>query len=52
MRNIRMTLAYRGTAYHGWQVQQNARSVCTVFQDALEGVMQWPPNGKNWQKPI
>lgn len=39
MRNIRMTLAYRGTAYHGWQVQQNARSVCTVFQDALEGVL-------------
>ena len=34
-----MTLAYRGTAYHGWQVQQNARSVCTVFQDALEGVL-------------
>ena len=36
MRNIRITLAYRGTAYHGWQVQRNARSVCTVFQDALE----------------
>lgn len=34
-----MTLAYRGTAYHGWQVQQNARSVCTVFQDAVERVM-------------
>lgn len=39
MRNIRMTLAYRGTAYHGWQVQQNALSVCTVFQDALEKVL-------------
>lgn len=34
-----MTLAYQGTAYHGWQVQQNALSVCTVFQDALERVL-------------
>ena len=39
MRNIRMTLAFRGTAYHGWQVQKNARSVCAVFQDALEEVL-------------
>lgn len=39
MRNIRMTIAYRGTAYHGWQVQRNALSVCTVFQDALEQVL-------------
>lgn len=39
MRNIRMTIAYRGTAYHGWQVQQNARTVCAVFQDALEQVL-------------
>lgn len=34
-----MTLAYRGTAYHGWQVQQNALSVCTVFQDGVEKVL-------------
>lgn len=34
-----MTIAYRGTAYHGWQVQQNALSVCAVFQDALEKVL-------------
>jgi len=39
MRNIKMTIAYRGTAYHGWQVQQNALSVCAVFQDALERVL-------------
>ena len=39
MRNIRMTLAYRGTAYHGWQVQQNARSVCAAFQDGVEAVL-------------
>lgn len=34
-----MTIAYRGTAYHGWQVQQNARTVCAVFQDALAQVL-------------
>lgn len=34
-----MTIAYRGTAYHGWQVQRNALAVCTVFQDALERVL-------------
>ena len=34
-----MTIAYRGTAYHGWQVQQNARTVCAVFQDGLERVL-------------
>lgn len=47
MRNIKMTIAYRGTAYHGWQVQQNALSVCTVFQDALEGVLgqRYPVKG-------
>ena len=39
MRNIRITLAYRGTAYHGWQVQQNARSVCAAFQDGVEVVL-------------
>ena len=39
MRNIKMTLAFRGTAYHGWQVQRNALSVCTAFQDALEQVL-------------
>ncbi len=34
-----MVLSYRGTAYHGWQVQQNALSVCTVFQDGVERVL-------------
>lgn len=39
MRNIRITIAFRGTAYHGWQVQQNALSVCTAFQNGLEQVL-------------
>ena len=36
--NILCTIAYRGTAYHGFQVQKNGLTVCEVFQDALEAV--------------
>lgn len=39
MRNILLTLSFCGTQYHGFQVQENALSVCTVFQDALEQVL-------------
>ncbi|MCL2056867.1 MAG: tRNA pseudouridine(38-40) synthase TruA [Oscillospiraceae bacterium] len=35
-RNILITLSFCGTRYHGFQVQENALSVCEVFQDALE----------------
>ncbi|MEG0540910.1 MAG: tRNA pseudouridine(38-40) synthase TruA [Angelakisella sp.] len=38
MRNLKLTIAYRGTAYHGFQVQKNAISVTQVFQDAVEAV--------------
>ena len=31
MRNIAMILTYEGTAYHGWQVQKNAISVCETM---------------------
>jgi tRNA pseudouridine38-40 synthase len=30
-----MLLCYDGTAYHGWQVQKNAVSVCSTIQDAM-----------------
>ncbi len=33
-----LTLSYIGTAYHGWQVQQNARSVQQTVQDAIEQI--------------
>ena len=33
MRNIALKLAYNGTAYHGWQVQKNAASVCETLED-------------------
>ena len=38
MRNIKLTIAYKGTAYHGFQVQKNALSVAEVFQNAVEKV--------------
>ena len=37
--NYRLTLAFCGTAYHGWQVQQNARTVSETVQDAAEEVL-------------
>ena len=39
MRNIAMILTYEGTAYHGWQVQKNAISVCETMERAAAMVM-------------
>jgi tRNA pseudouridine38-40 synthase len=36
MRNIRVTLAYDGTDYYGWQVQASGRTVQGVVMGALE----------------
>ncbi len=38
MARIMLTLAYDGTAYHGWQVQHNAVTVQQVLQDAVERI--------------
>lgn len=35
MRTLKLTIAYMGTAYHGFQFQKNAISVAQVFQDAV-----------------
>ena len=35
MSRIKITLSYDGTNYHGWQVQQNARTVQGELQNAL-----------------
>ena len=40
MRRLLFEIAYRGTAYHGYQVQQNARTVAEVMQDAIEVVFK------------
>lgn len=44
LRNIAATIAYDGTAYHGWQVQENALTVQQVFQDALRSVLGVRPD--------
>lgn len=46
MRRLLFEIAYRGTAYHGYQVQQNARTVAEVMQDAIEVVFK---NGRGLQ---
>ena len=42
MRNIALKLAYNGTAYHGWQVQKNAASVCETLEKAIAKVCGGP----------
>ena len=37
--NIRLTLCFDGTAYCGFQVQNNGVSVCETMQNALEAVL-------------
>lgn len=38
MRNLLLTISFDGTAYHGWQVQENAVTVQQMLQDALEHI--------------
>lgn len=38
MRTLLFTLRFDGTAYHGWQVQENALTVQQTFQDAAERI--------------
>lgn len=44
MRNIRLTLAYDGTDYVGWQVQPNGPSVQAALQKAVEKLTGSPAN--------
>ena len=34
-RHLALSLAYQGTAYHGFQVQKNALTVAEVLQNAI-----------------
>ncbi|MDO9465644.1 MAG: tRNA pseudouridine(38-40) synthase TruA [bacterium] len=36
MKNIKITLAYNGTNYHGWQIQPNGITVQSVIEKSLE----------------
>jgi len=38
MRKLLLTIKYDGSAYHGWQVQENALTVQEAFQNAVEKV--------------
>ncbi|MBQ3037755.1 MAG: tRNA pseudouridine(38-40) synthase TruA [Clostridia bacterium] len=35
MRNIKLTLSYDGSGYHGWQIQENAITVQEVLENAI-----------------
>ena len=39
MRTLLLTLRFLGTNYHGWQVQENAKSVMEEVQDAVEALL-------------
>lgn len=40
MRNLLLTISYKGTGYHGFQVQKNAKTVCETLQDAMQVLFQ------------
>ena len=46
MRNLLLTIAYDGAAYHGWQVQENAQTVQQAFQEAAGRVLGVCPSLK------
>lgn len=42
MRNIALQLMYVGTAYHGWQIQNNAATVQETLEQAVAKVVKHP----------
>jgi len=40
MRNLRLDIEYEGTDYHGWQVQENARTISGTIEEILQQVLQ------------
>lgn len=40
MHNFKLTIAYDGTAYSGWQVQPNGLSIQEVIQDKISTILQ------------
>ncbi len=43
MRNIRFTLEYIGTNYHGWQIQKNAVTIQQVLEEKLGHILNKRP---------
>lgn len=46
LRNLLLTIAYRGNRLHGWQIQENALTVQEVFQNALFEIIHERPDIK------
>lgn len=46
LRNLLLTIAYKGDHLHGWQIQENALTVQEVFQDALYEIIHERPDIK------
>ncbi len=42
IKNIKLTLSYDGTRYHGWQRQKNGLSIQEVVETCLERITQTP----------
>jgi tRNA pseudouridine38-40 synthase len=40
MMNIKLTIEYDGTNYHGWQVQPNGKTIQEVLEHALREILQ------------
>ncbi|UCD55912.1 MAG: tRNA pseudouridine(38-40) synthase TruA, partial [Candidatus Omnitrophota bacterium] len=40
MANIKLTIAYDGTRYAGWQVQKNARTIQEEIEKALKKILK------------
>ncbi len=40
LKRMLLTISYDGTAYHGWQIQQNAITVQSVLCDALSEILK------------
>jgi tRNA pseudouridine38-40 synthase len=39
IRNVKLTIAYDGTEYHGWQIQPGFRTIQGVLREAIEGLL-------------
>jgi tRNA pseudouridine38-40 synthase len=43
-RNIKLTIAFDGTAYHGWQIQQGKPTIQGILQEVLGKITDGPVN--------